>query len=378
MHIHLGTFCEDGTFTLPKKHELQTQGQLTVIQYSLPATGMVSFSYSVSSHINKYVYGIINFCRTLQQHKMYAPLSDAEFPVLKNKHLIVQSFFTYDSHRECVLFPIENKVVQRSGKMSPTLYKPSMQVFPVGKQCSDINTGGTYITVQDSYAKGYPPILVHCKDKHVVSRVMKSVEITFTPGSNWHVSFAHIKLSKISTYTCVNIPLVDLTGQLDVQSIYNTSILQPLTVDMIAHCNTLVVDKPGYTVLNYTQHRHWCYADNRCCINHRIGRTAVLSFTINENSSHSNSFAVHWSLTYDHMTFIEEDLSLNVPAKLAIELTHSAYFIQVHIKTTKHYKNGDKLYLASDYFSDDLQSLWQSCQQSHKAPKIPCTPTHQK
>jgi hypothetical protein len=54
------------------------------------------------------------------------------------------------------------------------------------------------------------------------------------------------------------------------------------------------------------------------------------------------------------MTFIEEDLSLNVPAKLAIELTHSAYFMQVHIKTTKHYKNGDRLYLASDYFSDCL------------------------
>ena len=72
---HMGTFCEDGSFTLPvgKRLPLATS-QLILIEYSTPGKGKVSFSYMVD--IALHTSAIHNPCNFVeQQYAFYKQLN---------------------------------------------------------------------------------------------------------------------------------------------------------------------------------------------------------------------------------------------------------------------------------------------------------------
>ena len=63
--MHIGTFCEDGTFNLPVGHSIHfLAGELTLIHYSTPGYGEVIFTASVLEETSsaKNPFGLSNPC----------------------------------------------------------------------------------------------------------------------------------------------------------------------------------------------------------------------------------------------------------------------------------------------------------------------------
>ena len=60
-YLHIGTFCDDGTYVLPIGHDVHLSNrQLTLILYTLHGTGQISLIYKVES--DELIQGLVNPC----------------------------------------------------------------------------------------------------------------------------------------------------------------------------------------------------------------------------------------------------------------------------------------------------------------------------
>ena len=74
-YIHVGTFCEDGTYSLPIGHDLNfLTTEVSLIQYSVAGVGEVSFSVTISLSIDE--SGMINPCLVHEQILLFSLLID--------------------------------------------------------------------------------------------------------------------------------------------------------------------------------------------------------------------------------------------------------------------------------------------------------------
>ena len=65
--VHLGTFCEDGTYTLPVNHKLHLYyNVLTIIAYAVPSVVNLWFTFKLTA--SAHTIGVINLCQNEQKY----------------------------------------------------------------------------------------------------------------------------------------------------------------------------------------------------------------------------------------------------------------------------------------------------------------------
>ena len=83
-HWHLGTFCGDGTYTLPVKQTFHLSTNiLTIISYAVPAIDNIHFSYKLD--VSSTTIGVINKCEISRAYILYAENFGLRFEMLRKK-----------------------------------------------------------------------------------------------------------------------------------------------------------------------------------------------------------------------------------------------------------------------------------------------------
>ena len=137
---HIGTFCEDGTFTLPVDQDLYLQyNQLVLIEYSLPSIGQISFTYSIHySETSK--KGLFNPCTYATEDLLQCPIENLRrLADPYSQHFFIGNEFLYEyfqyihryseTHNNC-------SIDLTSLRLSS--FQVVAQLLPVHKKCSQL------------------------------------------------------------------------------------------------------------------------------------------------------------------------------------------------------------------------------------------------
>ena len=65
--IYLGTFCEDGTYSLPVGHDLNLGSKVTIIPYGIPSLTQTKFTVTITHTM---IHGLINHCNSDKRHSV--------------------------------------------------------------------------------------------------------------------------------------------------------------------------------------------------------------------------------------------------------------------------------------------------------------------
>ena len=120
---HLGTFCEDGTYTLPIGHKINLGSNiLTIIPYAVSSLVDITFKYTIGMSRQK--KGVINICdRNVQQRKQRPVFVTSNFnhsseniPNFIYEENLMHIFYYwfhiyYLRDMFCPVYPIKNKMM---------------------------------------------------------------------------------------------------------------------------------------------------------------------------------------------------------------------------------------------------------------------------